>query len=110
HITGDAYPKFDKLFPFNKGVGLEFDNFEPQPIFGVLQATAKRMGKTITDEEMLRTFNLGWGFALIVSAENAEGAMDFFTNNGIACERIGAVNSKAGRISAKYKDRVFNLV
>ncbi len=110
HITGDAYPKFDKLFAFNKGIGLEFDNFEPQPIFGVLQATAKKLGKTITDEEMLRTFNMGWGFALVVSQENAEGAMDFFTNNGLACERIGTVNSKAGRIEAKYKDRKFNLV
>ncbi len=110
HITGDAYPKFDKLFAFNKGIGLEFDNFEPQPIFDVLQATARKMGKVITDEEMLRTFNMGWGFALVVPAEGAEGAMDFFTNNGFACERIGAVTSKAGRIEAKYKDRKFNLV
>jgi len=110
HITGDAYPKFDKLFAFNRGVGLEFDNFEPQPIFGVLQATARKMGKAITDEEMLRTFNMGWGFALIVSEENAEGAMDFFTNNGLACERIGSVNSKAGRIEAKYNGKNYGLV
>ena len=110
HITGDAYPKFDNLFAFNKGVGLEFDNFEPQPIFGVLQDTARKMGKNITDEEMLRTFNMGWGFALVVSAENAEGTIDFFANNGLACERMGTVTPKAGRIRAKYKGRSFGLV
>ncbi|MFA5246837.1 MAG: phosphoribosylformylglycinamidine cyclo-ligase [Candidatus Micrarchaeia archaeon] len=110
HITGDAYPKFEKLFLFNKGIGLEFDNFSPQPIFGVLQDTARKLGKVITDEEMLRTFNMGWGFAIILSAEHADNAQSFISSKGFKCERIGKVNSNAGRISAKYKARTFNLV
>ena len=110
HITGDAYQKFENLFRFNKGVGLEFDNFEPQPIFTVLQDAARKLGKVITDEEMLRTFNLGWGFALILSPRYADDAQSFIQSKGFKCERIGRVTDNAGRISAKYNSRTFNLV
>jgi phosphoribosylformylglycinamidine cyclo-ligase len=110
HVTGDAYPKFEKLLAFNKKVGLEFDNFKPQPIFKVLQDTARKLGKTITDEEMLRTFNLGWGFALIVSQENADSAIGFLQSRGFGCERIGKVNPSAGRITARYRGKRYALV
>jgi phosphoribosylformylglycinamidine cyclo-ligase len=109
HITGDAYPKFGKLFQFNRKVGLDFENISPQPIFDTLQETAKKMGKTITDEEMLKTFNMGWGFAIVVSNENSEGAIDFFANNGFACERIGTVTDNPGRITARYRSNTIKL-
>lgn len=111
HITGDAYTKFDKLLSMNKGTGLEFDNFKPQPIFGALQKTAGKMGKKLSDEEMLRTFNLGWGFALFVSPADADDAISFFSSRKIRCERIGTVTQKAGLVRAKYnsKDYSFQL-
>ena len=66
HITGDAYLKFDNLTRFSKGIGFEFDNFNPHPIFGVIQKTASELGCVISDDEMFKTFNMGWGFAVIV--------------------------------------------
>ncbi|MGD8507141.1 MAG: AIR synthase-related protein, partial [Candidatus Bathyarchaeota archaeon] len=67
HITGDAYLKFDRLMQFSKGIGFKFDNFKPQPIFELIQKVASETGAPITDEEMLKTFNMGWGFAVIVN-------------------------------------------
>ncbi len=66
HITGDAYLKFDSLTKFSKGIGFEFDNFNPHPIFELIQKTASELGCVIADEEMFKTFNMGWGFAIIV--------------------------------------------
>src|SRR3990172_5337747 len=63
HITGDAYLKFNNLTSFSPNIGFQFTNFKPQPIFRVIQETAKQLGLAISDEEMFRTFNMGWGFA-----------------------------------------------
>ena len=109
HVTGDAYAKFAKLFPFNRGTGLSFDNFKPQPIFKVLQDAALKAGRRLSDEEMLRTFNMGWGFAVIVSPPNADEALGFFERKKIHCEKIGMVTQKEGLIEAKYKGKAFGL-
>ncbi|MFI5412841.1 MAG: AIR synthase related protein, partial [Candidatus Micrarchaeales archaeon] len=61
HVTGDAHMKFDKLFASNPEIGFVFDALRPQPIFDVIQQTAEKLGRTITDEEMLKTFNMGDG-------------------------------------------------
>jgi phosphoribosylformylglycinamidine cyclo-ligase len=66
HITGDSYTKFNNLERFSEGIGFMFDNFKPQPIFGLIQKTAAELGLVITDEEMFTTFNMGWGFGIIV--------------------------------------------
>ena len=58
HITGDAYLKFGRLAQFSKGIGFEFNNFNPQFIFELLQKTASELGGRITDEEMFKTFNM----------------------------------------------------
>lgn len=57
HITGDAYLKFKKLM--RNSIGFEFHNFKPQPIFKLLE-------NYIDVKEMFQTFNMGWGFAVIV--------------------------------------------
>jgi phosphoribosylformylglycinamidine cyclo-ligase len=96
HITGDAYLKFDRLARFSKGIGFEFDNFKPQPIFILLQETARQLGGRITDEEMFRTFNMGWGFAAIVDRKVADEALDVLERAGVKSEQIGRVTSAEG--------------
>lgn len=96
HITGDAYLKFDRLARFSKGIGFEFDNFKPQPIFMLLQETARQLGGRITDEEMFRTFNMGWGFAAIVDRKVADEALDVLERAGVKSEQIGRVTSAEG--------------
>jgi phosphoribosylformylglycinamidine cyclo-ligase len=96
HITGDAYLKFDRLTLFSKGIGFEFDNFKPQPIFDLIQRTASELGRRITDEEMFKTFNMGWGFAIVVDKRNGDKAIDVLERCGVHAEEIGRVTETRG--------------
>jgi len=91
HITGDAYLKFNNLTRFSKGIGFEFSNFKPQPIFGLIQKTARELGFTITDEEMFKTFNMGWGFAVIVNKTDVDNVLDVLEKADAKAEVIGRV-------------------
>jgi phosphoribosylformylglycinamidine cyclo-ligase len=103
HITGDAYLKFDNLTRFSKGIGFEFDNFDPHSIFELIQKTASERGGVITDEEMFKTFNMGWGFAIIVDKKNGDKALDILENTSAEAEQIGNVTDSKG-IRILYKN------
>jgi phosphoribosylformylglycinamidine cyclo-ligase len=92
HITGDAYLKFNNLTNFSPGIGFQFTNFKPQPIFNLIQKTAKQLGLTILDEEMFKTFNMGWGFAIIVEKTDQDNAL-------IALEKANAKPELIGRVT-----------
>jgi phosphoribosylformylglycinamidine cyclo-ligase len=104
HITGDAYLKFDRLTKFSPGIGFEFGNFKPQPIFDLIQETASKLGSSITDDEMFRTFNMGWGFAVIMEKTDASEALEILGKTGIESEQIGRVTSSRG-IKILYKGK-----
>jgi phosphoribosylformylglycinamidine cyclo-ligase len=104
HITGDAYLKFDRLAKFSKGVGFKFSNFYPHLIFDLIQKTASEIGGMITDEEMFRTFNMGWGFAIVVNRSDADEAIDVLERTRIHAEQIGSITSSK-RIEILYKNR-----
>jgi len=104
HITGDGYLKFNRLTKFSKGIGFEFNNFEPQPFFELIQKTASELGGKIADEEMLRTFNMGWGFAIIVDKTDRDKAIDVLEKTGTQTEEIGEVIDFEG-IRILYKGR-----
>jgi phosphoribosylformylglycinamidine cyclo-ligase len=96
HITGDAYSKFERLATFSSGIGFEFDNFKPHPIFGVIQRTASELGGTIADEEMFKTFNMGWGFAIIVSKTSTDKALNILDKAKVQAEQIGRITDSEG--------------
>jgi phosphoribosylformylglycinamidine cyclo-ligase len=102
HITGEGYAKFDRLKKFSKGIGFEFNNFKPQPVFELVQETASDLGGTITDEEMFRTFNMGWGFVVIVDRAEKDKTISLLESAGVHAEQIGQVTSSAG-IKILYK-------
>ncbi|MCS7114635.1 MAG: phosphoribosylformylglycinamidine cyclo-ligase [Nitrososphaerota archaeon] len=104
HITGDAYLKFERLALFSRGVGFEFNNFKPQPIFSLIQKTAMELGGGISDEEMFKTFNMGWGFAIIVEKADRDMAIDALEKAGVPAEEIGQVTDSAG-IKILHKGR-----
>jgi phosphoribosylformylglycinamidine cyclo-ligase len=108
HITGDAYLKFDRLTKFSSGIGFEFDNFKPQPIFELIQHTASELGGTITDEEMFKTFNMGWGFAIIIDRTNTDKVIGVLKKNGADAEQIGQVTKSEG-IRILYKNKKIRL-
>jgi phosphoribosylformylglycinamidine cyclo-ligase len=104
HITGDAYLKFNNLTRFSPGIGFEFDTFKPQPIFGLIQKTARELCLTIADEEMFKTFNMGWGFAIIVDKTDTDKAIDILEKTGTQPEQIGKVTSKE-KIEIRHKGK-----
>jgi phosphoribosylformylglycinamidine cyclo-ligase len=93
HITGDAYLKFNNLTRFSPGLGFEFNNFKPHRIFDLIQKTALELGYTVSDEEMFRTFNMGWGFAIIVDKAEEEKATRILEKTGAQPEKIGKVTA-----------------
>jgi phosphoribosylformylglycinamidine cyclo-ligase len=107
HITGDAYLKFNNLARFSPGIGFKFTNFKPHPIFGLIKKTALELGYTVTDEEMFRTFNMGWGFALIVDKTDLETALSALETAGVQPEQIGKVIAKQ-KIVIRHENK--NLV
>lgn len=95
HITGDAYLKFGKLTRF----GFRFSNFKPQPIFGKIMGAGK-----VALPEMLKTFNFGWGFAVVVRRSDVEAALQAL---GDDAERIGGVVEKG--IAIEYAGKKFAI-
>ena len=108
HVTGDAYLKFNKLAKFSKGIGFEFTNFNPQPIFTLIQDTARQLGGIIADEEMFKTFNMGWGFAIIVDKSELERALNVLNKNKTEAEQIGQIKRGRG-VKILYKNRAILL-
>ncbi len=94
HITGDAFTKFNNLTRASPGIGFQFDHFHPHPIFGVLQKTAAELGYTITDEEMFKTFNMGWGFGIVVDKADTDKAMNTLEQDGTDTDIIGKITDK----------------
>jgi phosphoribosylformylglycinamidine cyclo-ligase len=101
HITGDAYLKFDRLMAFNKGIGFEFDNFRPQPIFKLIRENARQVKGVISDEEMFKTFNMGWGFAVVVTNDVKDEAIDLLQKEDVEAAQIGKV-TPSGKIVVKH--------
>ncbi|MCW4017592.1 MAG: phosphoribosylformylglycinamidine cyclo-ligase [Candidatus Bathyarchaeota archaeon] len=108
HITGDAYTKFNNLTAYSQGIGFQFDNFKPQPIFGLIQQTAKDLGYVISDEEMFTTFNMGWGFGIIVTKEDQDDTLDALENAGAEPEQIGKVVDEP-KIVVHYEGKKLTL-
>jgi len=53
---------------------------------------------------MLKTFNMGWGFAVIVDKRNRDKALDVLEKAGVKAEQIGHVTDSRG-IKILYKNR-----
>lgn len=105
HITGDAYTKFNNLAGYSRGIGFSFDNLKPQPIFSVIQRTASELGYTITDEEMFRTFNMGWGFGIIVDKTEIDKTMNTLEQDSVIPERIGIVTNKERIVEIRHQNK-----
>jgi phosphoribosylformylglycinamidine cyclo-ligase len=94
HITGDAYNKSNNLARTSPGIGFRFDHFHPQPIFTLIQKTATELGYSLSDEEMFKTFNMGWGFGIIVDQVALDEAMSILEHTGIVSDVIGEITDK----------------
>jgi len=83
HITGGGFlENIPRILPENVSVEIKGGSWPELPIFGVMQ----RIGN-IEEKEMFRTFNIGIGMIVIVSAEDKEIVKYHLSN----CFEIGRV-------------------
>ncbi len=100
HLTGDGLAKFWRLLYWQRsrsGLGLKMKLSRKPAIFGLIIDSAKKAGTPISIVEMFNTFNMGVGFAIVVSAKGSARTVDSL-NNMCRAEDIGFV-SNSGRIS-----------
>ena len=87
HITGGAFTKLLRL----KKIGYEIDNLPKiPPIIGLVEEQG------VKPEEMYKTFNMGVGFCVIASKEEATKIRSTFKKYKISSQEIGEITSKKG--------------
>jgi phosphoribosylformylglycinamidine cyclo-ligase len=82
-------------------------NFKPQPVFDLIQKTASELGGKITDEEMFKTFNMGWGFAIIVDKKDRDKTLSILEKTKTKAEEIGKITSTQSVEIQTDKRRLF---
>lgn len=89
HITGGGlFGKLEKIVPDDLGINLQKKSWPVPPIFSEIQLQGK-----VSETEMFRTFNMGVGFAGILSKNLASGVVDFLKKKGEEVFIIGEVET-----------------
>ncbi len=98
HITGGGYPdNLPRVLPEGLMVALDLDAFAPPPVFSWLAAVG-----AVSDAEMLRTFNCGFGMAVFVASEREEEARKALERAGLGPVPIGRLEPSDGpRVSMR---------
>ncbi|HXZ17882.1 MAG TPA: AIR synthase-related protein, partial [Roseiarcus sp.] len=92
HITGGGYPdNLPRVLPEGLAVELNLDAFAPPPVFAWLAAVG-----AVSEAEMLRTFNCGFGMAAFVAAEREDEAKRAFARAGLQPVPIGRLKTSEG--------------
>lgn len=94
HITGGGLPE-NLPRCLNKGQSIRI-NAKSWPILPIFQWLAQ-IGQ-ISPSAMLETFNMGIGYVVIVSAEDAQKTLNWFENQGIGAYTIGEVIPGTGTL------------
>lgn len=108
HVTGSGYLKISNLMRTSPGIGFEFNNFSPQLIFEFIRRTARETKGNITDEEMFKTFNMGWGMIVVVDKRDTNAAIDAAEKSGMEAQVIGNATN-TGKIFVTYQGKTFEL-
>lgn len=87
HITGGGLTEnIPRVLPEGLGVEIDTTSWQVPPVFGLLQEIGK-----VEQAEMLRTFNMGIGFILIVHPEDEEQTLEILKGNQENPVRLGKV-------------------
>ncbi|MDR2043373.1 MAG: phosphoribosylformylglycinamidine cyclo-ligase [Clostridium sp.] len=101
HITGGGIREnLNRILPDNVNAEIDLAAYQVPTIFHVL----KKYG-AVSDEEMLRTFNLGVGLAMAVKRRDADEVISAVERNGVSCHIIGKMVPGNGSVVCKNKLR-----
>jgi phosphoribosylaminoimidazole (AIR) synthetase len=92
HITGGGLiENITRSVPNNLCVNIDLSKIKPKKIFRWLKK------KNISDLEMLKTFNCGVGFCIIIEKKNIRKIKRYFTNDFMPYE-IGYITNNIKRL------------
>jgi phosphoribosylformylglycinamidine cyclo-ligase len=92
HITGGGFPgNIPRVLPEGLGARLRRGSWEVPALFGLIQK-----GGGVSDDEMLRTFNMGVGMVVVVSAGDLHEVEHSLERRGESSFVIGRVVRGAG--------------
>lgn len=95
HITGGGIKEnLNRILPKNLDAEIDISKYEILEIFKLL-----RKYGNISDEEALRTFNLGVGLTLVTRAENVEHIKKHIEGKGVKCTEIGKIVRGSGKVN-----------
>jgi phosphoribosylformylglycinamidine cyclo-ligase len=88
HVTGGGIlENLPRMFQDDSlGILIDLDSWRRPQVFGWLQQAGN-----VAEEEMLRTFNCGLGFAICVAAKDLDDALDLLTDAGESPWVLGRV-------------------
>lgn len=102
HITGGGLlENIPRVLPPGTRVRLKAGAWPVPPIFSLIKVKGN-----VAEAEMLRTFNLGIGYVLIVAPENEERALELLAALGEKAWTIGTV--VAGEPGVEVEGRIFS--
>ena len=100
HITGGGITEnLPRILPDGLGAEINLSSWNSPPLFRFLQETGN-----VSEAEMLRTFNMGVGYLFVVSAQQAEKAMETVELAGQQCMHVGRIITGEGEVH--YKDAI----
>lgn len=96
HITGGGITEnLPRIFPPGCAAVIDRTAWTPHPVFSLLQSRG-----AISDDEMLRTFNMGLGLLLVVAADEADAVRAGAEALGERARIVGTI--EAGAPSVRY--------
>ncbi len=97
HITGGGIKEnLNRILPQNLDAEIDLSKYKVLPIFKLL----KKYGG-VSDEEMIRTFNLGVGLTMVVKSRAVSRIIEHIKNFGIDCYEIGAIRNGMASVILK---------
>lgn len=99
HITGGGLVgNVPRTLPADTRAVLDASTWEMPGLFRLIQA-----GGNVAWDEMLRTFNLGIGFTVVVPASEVESSVTFLRDRGIDAREIGAIEAGEGDATCEVR-------
>lgn len=93
HITGGGLTEnLPRVLPDDLSAKINLTSWEFAPVFKWLQQKGN-----IEQKEMLRTFNCGVGFVVVVPADKADKTLEFLTAQGETVWKLGQIGKRADK-------------
>ena len=95
HVTGGGITdNLPRVLPDGLGATIDLGSWTPPALFRYLQETGN-----VSQEEMLRTFNCGLGYLVIISEKDTDKTLDAFTQAAESPRIIGRIGKGEGTVS-----------